>query len=69
MTGSAAVGQGTRAEVRWTLAEQGSGTRVALAAGLISASGRDRVLWALGGRAWMRGRLKRALGSLASRYP
>lgn len=69
LTGSAAVGSGTRAEVRWFLTEQGDETRAALAARLISASRRDRFLWAAGGRIWMQRRLERTLAGLASRFP
>jgi uncharacterized protein YndB with AHSA1/START domain len=65
LLGSAAVGDGTRAEVRWSLSEDGGGaTRAELTAHLISASRRDRFLWAAGGRAWMQRRLERALAGL-----
>jgi hypothetical protein len=67
MIGSAAVGDGTRAEVRWKLSEDGVGTRTELTAHLLSASRRDRLLWAAGGRLWMRRRLQRALAGLDER--
>jgi hypothetical protein len=54
MCGSAEVGHTTRARVTWTLAPEGEGTRVRLAAEVIEAGWLDRVLLALGGAAWMR---------------
>ena len=67
LIGSAAVGDGTKAEVRWLLSENGNGTRAELTAHLITASRRDRLLWAAGGRIWMRRRLRRALAGLDAR--
>jgi uncharacterized protein YndB with AHSA1/START domain len=67
LIGSAAVGDGTKAEVRWSLAEEGAGTRTELTARLIFASRRDRLLWVAGGRFWMRRRLQRALAGLEAR--
>ena len=67
LIGSAAVGDGTKAEVRWRLSEEGSGTRAELSAELLSASRRDRMLWVGGGRLWMRRRLRRALAGLDER--
>ena len=67
LIGSASVGDGTKAEVRWRLSENGAGTRAELTAHLLSASRRDRVLWAAGGRFWMRRRLQRALAGLDER--
>ena len=67
LIGSAAVGDGTRAEVRWKLSEGPGGTRTELTAQLLSASRRDRLLWSAGGRLWMRRRLGRALAGLDER--
>jgi hypothetical protein len=67
LIGSAAVGDGTRAEVRWSLFENGAGTRAELTAQLTTASRRDRLRWAAGGRFWMRRRLQRALAGLDAR--
>jgi hypothetical protein len=67
LIGSAAVGNGTLAEVRWSLSENGAGTRAELTAQLIAASRRDRLLWVGGGRFWMRRRLRRALAGLDAR--
>lgn len=67
LIGSAAVGNGTLAEVRWSLSENGDGTRAELTAHLIAASRRDRLLWLGGGRFWMRRRLRRALAGLDAR--
>ena len=67
LIGSAAVGDRTKAEVRWLLAEDETGTRAQLTANLTTASRRDRLLWATGGRLWMRRRLQRALAGLDAR--
>ena len=67
LIGSAVVGEGTKAEVRWSLSEDGTGTQTELTAHLITASRRDRLLWAAGGRLWMRRRLQRALAGLDAR--
>jgi uncharacterized protein YndB with AHSA1/START domain len=67
LVGSAAVGAGTRAEVRWSLSEETSGTRAELTARLITASRPDRLLWMAGGRFWMQHRLQRALAGLDAR--
>ena len=67
LVGSAAVGDVTRAEVRWSLTQEGAGTRVRLSARLLSASRGDRLLWAAGGKMWMRRRLARALAGLDAR--
>ena len=67
LIGSAAVGDRTKAEVRWKLSQDGAGTRTELTAQLLSASRRDRMLWVAGGRLWMRRRLRRALAGLDER--
>jgi uncharacterized protein YndB with AHSA1/START domain len=53
LRGSAELGGGTRATVRWDIAPHERGSRVTLAATIDHASPLDRVLLALGGRAWL----------------
>jgi uncharacterized protein YndB with AHSA1/START domain len=60
-------GRVTEGEVTWRLTPDGDGrTRVHLAATVRSASVVDRVVLALGGRAWMRARFKAALSRLVA---
>jgi len=66
--GSAELGDGTRARVSWTLAGRLGDTRVRLAAEVEHASAFDRLLLALGGRAWLRRRFAFALERLAERF-
>ena len=54
----------TEGEVSWTLEPEGEGTRVRLEARVKQAGLGDRVILALGGRAWLRTRLRDALGRL-----
>ena len=63
--GSARIGRATVGRVRWTLDPDGSGTVVSLSAELVRASGLDRMIWTLGGRAWLRSRLGLTLERLA----
>jgi hypothetical protein len=58
----------TRALVSWTLAGRLGQTRVRLAAEVEQASALDRVLLALGGRAWLRRRFAFGLQRLAERF-
>src|SRR5262249_3619583 len=51
--GTAELSGGTRAEVAWELSEDAGGTDVRLSAVVEHAALPDRVLLALGGRAWM----------------
>jgi carbon monoxide dehydrogenase subunit G len=67
MTGTADLTGGTRAVIRWTLAGDGGGTRVELAAYLEKTGRLDRFLLALGGRRWIRHRLRSILQTLARR--
>jgi uncharacterized protein YndB with AHSA1/START domain len=67
LIGSARVGEATRAQVRWTLHERGDETTVCLTAQLTAAGLADRILWAAGGRIWMRRRLERTLRGLSHR--
>jgi uncharacterized protein YndB with AHSA1/START domain len=66
--GVAELGEGTRARVSWTLAARLGETRVRLAAEVEHVSGLDRVLLALGGRAWLERRFAFGLGRLAQRF-
>ncbi|MEO8092114.1 MAG: SRPBCC family protein [bacterium] len=61
-------GRRTEGEVSWRLQPDGSGTRVTLTARVTRAGATDRVLLALGGRAWMAARFGLALRHLAARY-
>jgi hypothetical protein len=66
--GVAELPGGTRARVSWTLAPHARETRVALVAAVESATPLDRVLLAIGGRAWMARMFQRALERLAERF-
>jgi uncharacterized protein YndB with AHSA1/START domain len=67
LIGVAEMGE-TRALVSWTLEEQAGQTRVRLAAEVEHARPLDRLLLALGGRAWLRRRFAFGLQRLAERY-
>ena len=64
MGGSANLGQGTSAEVRWLLRSEDGGTAVTLGANVRAAGRRDRLLLAVGGMAWMRRRFAGTLRAL-----
>jgi uncharacterized protein YndB with AHSA1/START domain len=66
--GGASGGGGTRALVSWTLAGRLGQTRVRLAAEVEHATRLDRLLLALGGRAWLRRRFAFGLERLAERF-
>jgi uncharacterized protein YndB with AHSA1/START domain len=68
LIGVAELEGGTRARVSWTLAGRMGQTRVRLAAEVEQARPLDRVLLALGGRAWMRRTFRRTLERLAERF-
>jgi carbon monoxide dehydrogenase subunit G len=68
LIGVAELGGGTRARVSWTLAARVNQTRVRLAAHVEHAAPLDRVLLALGGRAYMRRVFERTLERLAERF-
>jgi uncharacterized protein YndB with AHSA1/START domain len=68
MSGIAEVGERTRARVTWTLAPEGGGTRVTLAAGLERAGVLDRLMLLLGGRIWLARRFRSVLELLAARF-
>lgn len=65
IVGIAELGSRTCGVVRWSLSSEGNGTRVRLSASVERASVPDRLLLALGGRAWMRRRLAFGLSRLA----
>lgn len=72
VTGIAEVGRRSRATVRWTLSEGtgddgGAATHVRLSAHVDRAWPFDRLLLALGGRAWMRRRFRYVLATLGQR--
>ncbi len=62
--GTAELSGGTTARVAWELSEDAGGTAVRLAAEVDHAALPDRVLLALGGRAWMRRRFGAILARL-----
>jgi hypothetical protein len=66
--GVAELGEGTRARVSWTLGRSGGDTRVQLLAEIEYATALDRLLLALGGRAWLRRRFAFGLGRLGERF-
>jgi carbon monoxide dehydrogenase subunit G len=57
-------GRVTEGEVSWTLEPEGAGTRVRLSARVKRAGVGDRLILALGGRFWLRTRLRDALARL-----
>jgi len=61
-------GRVTEGEVSWTLDPDGAGTRVRLTAHVKRAGLGDRLILALGGRVWLRTRLRDALARLARRF-
>ena len=67
--GIAELGEETRARVSWTLASRRGQTGVRLAAEVESAAFWDRLLLALGGRAWLRQRFAFGLERLAELMP
>jgi hypothetical protein len=68
IAGSAELGGGTSATVSWTLEDAGEVTRVRLAAEVHTATFGDRLLLAIGGRAWMRRHLANVLRVLAAQF-
>lgn len=62
--GTAELSGGTRARVAWELSEDVGGTAVRLSAEVEHAAAPDRLLLALGGRAWMKRRFAAILGRL-----
>jgi uncharacterized protein YndB with AHSA1/START domain len=67
LSGTAGLGGGTLALVRWTLTPEGEGTRVELSARLQRTGRLDALLLALGGRHWMRRRFASIVTTLARR--
>ena len=68
LIGVAELPSGTRAAVSWTLAGRMNQTRVRLAAIVEHASPGDRLLLAIGGRAWMTRMFEHSLERLARRF-
>jgi uncharacterized protein YndB with AHSA1/START domain len=68
MAGSAELSGGTRALVSWTLIARDGATDVTLAAGVERAGAVDRLLLAVGGRAWLARRFDSVLERLADRF-
>jgi carbon monoxide dehydrogenase subunit G len=66
--GIAELGTSTRARVSWTLAGRLGETRVRLAAEVEQAGTFDRILLAVGGRAWLERRFVYGLERLAERF-
>ena len=62
--GTAELSGGTLARIAWELSEDAGGTAVRLSAEIARATAPDRMLLALGGRAWMAGRFHAILGRL-----
>lgn len=67
MGGSARIGRATSARVQWLLRPEGGATAVTLAARVERAGTLDRLLLALGGRAWLTQRFKSTLRALEVR--
>jgi hypothetical protein len=68
MHGTAELSGGTLARVAWELGEDAGGTAVRLSAEVEHASAGDRVLLALGGRAWMARRFDAILERLGEQF-
>lgn len=68
LIGTAELGAGTRARVRWALAEHGEATRVRLAAEVEQAAFFDRLLLRVGGRAWLARRFEATLEGLVEEF-
>ena len=69
IAGTASVGKGTEAAVRWTLTPSPGGTRVRLEATVERVGHADSVLLAVGGRRWLEDRFNSILQTLARRVP
>lgn len=64
LRGEAEIGSTTAGIVSWELEPAGEGTRVVLSAHVVRASLRDRLVLALGGRAWLARRFAHVLERL-----
>ena len=69
LSGTASLGNGTEALVRWTLLPESDGTRVRLEATVQRAGRLEAVLLAAGGRRWLQRRFASILDTLARRVP
>jgi uncharacterized protein YndB with AHSA1/START domain len=68
MCGTAELSGGTRAQVAWDLNEDARGTAVRLSATVEHAALPDRLLLAIGGRAWMKRRFDAILARLDEQF-
>jgi uncharacterized protein YndB with AHSA1/START domain len=68
MHGTAELSGGTVARIAWELSEDAGGTAVRLSAEVEHAALPDRLLLALGGRAWMTRRFDAILGRLDQQF-
>jgi uncharacterized protein YndB with AHSA1/START domain len=70
LEGTARIGERTEAEIRWELEPRGpAATMVTLSARVVTASGWDRAVLAIGGRRWLTALFHRVLGRLAALGP
>jgi hypothetical protein len=69
LAGTASVGNGTEALVRWTLMPEREGTRVRLEATVQRAGRLESLLLAAGGRRWLEQRFASILETLGRRLP
>jgi hypothetical protein len=65
LLGSAEIGRRTRARLRWTLSPRQNGTAVRLSATVLKLVLSDRLLLAIGGERWLRGRFDATIARLA----
>ena len=65
LRGSAEIGRGTRASIRWEILPAENGSRVTLTGTVDRVSFYDRVLLRLGGRWWLQRIFERVLQQLA----
>jgi hypothetical protein len=68
MSGTAELAGGTRARVTWSFGSNGDVTLVRLSTDVERAGALDRLLLALGGRAWLRRRFAAILDTLANYF-
>jgi hypothetical protein len=64
LSGTAAVGRHTLANVRWSIAEHEHGSHITLTATVTNAGLLDRLLLALGGEWWLRRRFEHVLAAI-----
>jgi uncharacterized protein YndB with AHSA1/START domain len=66
--GTAELSGGTTARIAWDLTEDAGGTAVRLSGEVDRAAPIDRVLLALGGESWLRGRFERIVATLGQQF-